>query len=1465
MRGRCIRVAAITAIVATAVIAMPLRVEAGPTTTTPTMNCLAYPQNSLAGGPQAAPTAATFTVNAPDEVLQAETFTLTVQMAPIEIPTTNSGYAVNNIKTLRAEIPNPANATVNSVSISGGSPGWTMTHASGVVVLTNNNSFSSAPAPQSIQIPLITYNMTSTGPLNSTIEYRLGGAPTYNDSSRPSLNFTIGLGGTPVGNLDVILKCYAPGTPPFSLKSIAIVPPDTSGPAITVTSPANGASYAQGQSLTASFSCSDPSGVATCVGSQTNGSVIDTTTPGSYTFTVNATDTKGNASSTTVSYAVVNLPIVRAHGGTASESGGTVPVTVTLTKPANTTVSYTTVDASALNGTDYTVTAGDLIFTVGGPLTQTVNVPVLDDSDAELSEDFAFTITNAPGIAIGTTSNARIIDDDQGGNVVTHCDAANEGQPVACTVRLLRIPTVPTTVSYNTSNGSASSPADFTSTSGTLTFAPNTFPMIQTVSVPTATDSNYEGDFETFAFSATVANGGGTSAANGVIIETNTVPPKMYIQDMTVKETDPGSGTTNNVRLRVTLDKPAASTVTVKALTLNGTATGSTTASGGGDFVKKVPLLKFNAGQIWKEVIVPIIPDTNIEADEAFQVRLQSLTGPVLMGDDTGDVTIVNDDSPATTIDVSVSDAVVWEGDVNGTGSNVASALINVSLSHPTTVPIVLKWQAVALPAGTGVATKGVDFKQSVLPGHPFGTMAIGAGARTAQAKVDILPDSFQEGDELFRVLFYTHTPSSVTLNYLKPIGIVTIRDDDPLTADPPTNLSAVPSTALIGGVDLTWTAPANNNGAAVTSYEYRVSNDGSLDTEPWMTTGSGQQTSATDPNCGVGSACVYEVRAINNAGASPAAAFSSVLGYTETTAPVITLTNPESGTNVDTASGLTFNGDVGIDAGDLPPVTVTIHSGPDTSGSAERTLNTTASTGTYSVSTGAFTAGVYTAVATQTDWAGNVGSSNTSTFEVTDAVFVAAEGNDGNAGTTAAPKQTVAAAITAAGTNGKVFIGTGVYAEAAGGIAPLNGQVIKGGYNQYNGWTRPGSAGVGGVVSPLLTEIDATTQAVLVSGAKTVTLDGLSVLGQNTGLPAGSSVYGVRAVSNAVVTLNNVAATAQAGIAAAASTAVGTNQTTLGCTGNNAVSTSGGSSCNTSTTNGRRAGAGGNRGGLFASGQNGQTGGCGAGTSQASCAGANGNPEVGGAGGAAGNAGVVCISASNGTGGSGGAGGLNGTGGTSAANDAGLAGTTYVGRTGGSSTAGVYGRGGGGGGGAGCNVTSAGGGGGGGGLDGGGAVAGGAPGGGSFGVYAFNATMTITNSTIVANAGGAGGSGGVGGKGSNGGNGGNASGSKAGGGGAGGGAGGAGGGAGGAGGPSIAVFQAGTGGATVTGSTLARATAAASGGVGGAGGAGGTGGNGGTGASAGAAGGAGGTGSNGQPGSNGQLCSMFTASTCTA
>lgn len=84
------------------------------------------------------------------------------------------------------------------------------------------------------------------------------------------------------------------------------------GSSVSIDSPQNGATYVPGQVVNAAFSCSDPpdgSGLAACAGTTANGSPIDTSAPGAYTFTATATDNAGQQTSQTVSYTVAT-PVV---------------------------------------------------------------------------------------------------------------------------------------------------------------------------------------------------------------------------------------------------------------------------------------------------------------------------------------------------------------------------------------------------------------------------------------------------------------------------------------------------------------------------------------------------------------------------------------------------------------------------------------------------------------------------------------------------------------------------------------------------------------------------------------------------------------------------------------------------------------------------------------------------------------------------------------------------------------------------------------------------------------------------------------------------------------------------------------------------------------------------------------------------------------------------------------------------
>ena len=113
---------------------------------------------------------------------------------------------------------------------------------------------------------------------------------------------------------------------------------DRTAPTVTITTPVNGATYALGAVVTASFSCADNaggSGLASCLGTVANGGRVDTTTAGPKTFTVTATDVAGNVTTRSVTYTVAaanQAPVVKADMGVAGlETIGFQTLAVALT------------------------------------------------------------------------------------------------------------------------------------------------------------------------------------------------------------------------------------------------------------------------------------------------------------------------------------------------------------------------------------------------------------------------------------------------------------------------------------------------------------------------------------------------------------------------------------------------------------------------------------------------------------------------------------------------------------------------------------------------------------------------------------------------------------------------------------------------------------------------------------------------------------------------------------------------------------------------------------------------------------------------------------------------------------------------------------------------------------------------------------------------------------------------------
>jgi Bacterial Ig-like domain (group 1) len=80
---------------------------------------------------------------------------------------------------------------------------------------------------------------------------------------------------------------------------------DKKGPAVTLNTPATGSTYLLNQLVNANYSCSEAgSGVTACSGTVANGSALDTSSVGTKSFSVTATDAVGNKTQVTNTYTV---------------------------------------------------------------------------------------------------------------------------------------------------------------------------------------------------------------------------------------------------------------------------------------------------------------------------------------------------------------------------------------------------------------------------------------------------------------------------------------------------------------------------------------------------------------------------------------------------------------------------------------------------------------------------------------------------------------------------------------------------------------------------------------------------------------------------------------------------------------------------------------------------------------------------------------------------------------------------------------------------------------------------------------------------------------------------------------------------------------------------------------------------------------------------------------------------------
>jgi hypothetical protein len=114
---------------------------------------------------------------------------------------------------------------------------------------------------------------------------------------------------------------------------------DQSPPRINITTPANGATYTVGQVVRADYACADQpggTGVASCTGTLPSGALLDTTSAGSRTFSVSATDGAQNAAVASSAYRVIYdftgflQPVAPLPASNSQKAGEAIPLKFSL-------------------------------------------------------------------------------------------------------------------------------------------------------------------------------------------------------------------------------------------------------------------------------------------------------------------------------------------------------------------------------------------------------------------------------------------------------------------------------------------------------------------------------------------------------------------------------------------------------------------------------------------------------------------------------------------------------------------------------------------------------------------------------------------------------------------------------------------------------------------------------------------------------------------------------------------------------------------------------------------------------------------------------------------------------------------------------------------------------------------------------------------------------------------------------
>jgi len=473
----------------------------------------------------------------------------------------------------------------------------------------------------------------------------------------------------------------------------------------------------------------------------------DSNYEGNETFTVSLSNVTGGASIGSRGTATVTITeddpapaagTLKFSGAdySVAEDGGSALITVVRTGGSFGTVgiNYQTSNGTATAGSDYSASSGTLTFG-DGVTSRSFSVDVLDDSAYEGNESFQLSLSGVSGDAtLGspTVATVTILENDAvppAGSLqfsgANYSLAENDGQALITVTRTGGTAGA-VSVSYATAGGNATPGSDYTSVSGTLSFADGA--NSQTFNVPILDDSDYEGN-ETVGLALSGPTNGATlgvpASATLTISEDDPVPPAGSLQFSGTSYAVAEDG--GSLLVTVTRNGGSFGEVSIDYSSTDGAATD------GADYTAVDGTLTFVDGITSQSFSVPVIDDATYEGDEDFSLDLGNVAGGAALGVPAAATVTINDNDappPAGALQFDQSEYSAAEG---------SSVRITVTRSGGSTGDISVDYQTEG-----GNATSGSDFEAL------SGSIMFADGETSRSFDIPLPDDTLVEGNETF-------------------------------------------------------------------------------------------------------------------------------------------------------------------------------------------------------------------------------------------------------------------------------------------------------------------------------------------------------------------------------------------------------------------------------------------------------------------------------------------------------------------------------------------------------------------------------------------------------------------------------------------------------------------------------------------------------------------------------------------